>query len=655
MKIITAAHRGFCYGVRRAVELAEACGRKEGPVATLGPIIHNPQVVERLRRQGVGPVDSLSALAAGGTIVIRSHGVGPAVYEEAEARGLEVVDATCPHVHKAQQAASRFRQEGRQVIIIGEHRHPEVQSILEWTQRQAKVVETQEEALALPQVDRLGVVAQTTFATDLFADILAIVSSKAADTAVDRTICAATEQRQQAALQLASQAQVVVVVGGKNSANTNRLADLCTRAGAKVYHIETATELQPAWFLDVDAVGVTAGASTPDWIIEEVCAKMQEFNEMLAQATEKVERGMVIKGTVVGIRRDEVFVDIGYKAEGVIPLKELAYPAPSQASDVVKDGEEIEVYVLNADNEDGQVLLSKRRADEQVAWNHLEEALENKQPLEVTVTAEVKGGLSVAVFGIRGFIPASHVDLRFVGNLGEYIGKTIQVVPIEIERGKKRIVLSRKLILESERKQREGEIYSSLQANQVVHGVVRRLTDFGAFVDIGGVDGLIHISDLSWHHVKSPQEVVKVGDEVDVLVLKVDAAAKRISLSLKQTQRDPWLDAVEELQEGMLVKGVVTKLMPFGAFVKIHGDIEGLVHISEMADHRVNKPEEVVAVGQEVVVKVIRVEKEHKRIGLSISQAQQDEERAEYSSFLGEQAEPVQASIGERLATDDEQ
>lgn len=653
MKIITAEHYGFCYGVRRAVEMAEKCKNTNGPVATLGPIIHNPQVVERLQKQGVGVASSLAEFSTG-TVVIRSHGVGPSVYQEAESKGLNVVDATCPHVQKAQQAAARFFQEGRQVIIIGEQRHPEVQSILEWAQRQAKVVENKEEAEALPEYEKIGVVSQTTFATDLFAELVAIVSAKSADTVVDRTICAATEQRQQAALQLASQAQIIIVVGGKNSANTNRLAELCARAGTKVYHIETAEELQPAWFIDVDTAGVTAGASTPDWIIEEVCRKMQDFNEMLAQTAEKIERGMVIKGTVVGIRRDEVFVDIGYKAEGVIPLKELAYPAPAQASDVVKDGEEIDVYVLNADNEDGQVLLSKRRADEQVAWNRLEEALEQKSPLQVTVTAEVKGGLSVAVFGIRGFIPASHIDLRFVGDLGEYIGQTIQVVPIEIERGKKRIVLSRKMILESERKQKEEEIYGSIEPNQVVHGVVRRLTDFGAFVDIGGVDGLIHISDLSWHHVKSPQEVVQVGDEVDVLVLKVDAAAKRISLSLKQTQRDPWMDAVEELQEGMLVKGVVTKLMPFGAFVKIHGDIEGLVHISEMAEQRINKPEEVVSIGQEVVVKVIRVEKEQKRIGLSISQAQQETEREEFSSFIDTQSEPAQATIGERLAAEEE-
>ncbi|WP_018704331.1 bifunctional 4-hydroxy-3-methylbut-2-enyl diphosphate reductase/30S ribosomal protein S1 [Anaeromusa acidaminophila] len=653
MKIITAEHCGFCYGVRRAVELAEKCKDTSGPVATLGPIIHNPQVVERLQKQGVGVAASLNEFSMG-TVVIRSHGVGPSVYQEAESKGLTVVDATCPHVQKAQQAAARFFHEGRQVIIIGEHRHPEVQSILEWAQRQAKVVENKEEAESLPEYEKIGVVSQTTFATDLFTELVAIVSAKSTDAVVDRTICAATEQRQQAALQLAAQAQVIIVVGGKNSANTNRLADLCTRAGTKVYHIETAEELQPAWFIDVETAGVTAGASTPDWIIEEVCRKMQDFNEMLAQTAEKIERGMVIKGTVVGIRRDEVFVDIGYKAEGVIPLKELAYPAPDQASDVVKDGEEIDVYVLNADNEDGQVLLSKRRADEQVAWNRLEEAMEQKSPLQVTVTAEVKGGLSVAVFGIRGFIPASHIDLRFVGNLSEYIGQTIQVVPIEIERGKKRIVLSRKMILENERKQKEEEIYGSIEPNQVVHGVVRRLTDFGAFVDIGGVDGLIHISDLSWHHVKSPQEVVQVGDEVDVLVLKVDAAAKRISLSLKQTQRDPWMDAVEELQEGMLVKGVVTKLMPFGAFVKIHGDIEGLVHISEMAEQRVNKPEEVVSIGQEVVVKVIRVEKEQKRIGLSISQAQQETERAEFSSFIDTQAEPAQATIGERLAAEEE-
>lgn len=648
MKIFLAEHRGFCYGVGRAIGLARQCVGRKGRFATLGPIIHNPQMVEKLAAQGIGTIRDLSELD-NGTVIIRSHGVGPEVYRQAAEQGLEVVDATCPDVKKAQQAAHELRQEGYQVVVLGEKNHPEVASILAWTDNTAITVETVAEAEALGDIPRLGVVTQTTFPGPLYEAITAVLKPKTADLKIRRTTCPATDLRQRAAAELAAKVEVMVVVGGKNSANTARLAEICRQAGSRVFHIETAAELTVNWFEGVQAAGITAGASTPDWVIEEVYHKMQEIDQNLDQGLAKLENGMIVKGKVVGVREDEVFVDIGYKAEGVIPLAELAFPAPAKAGDAVKEGDIIDVLVIEADTSEGAVKLSKTKADSIVAWDKLEQALADKQPVEAKVTEAVKGGLALAVFGVRGFVPASQVDTKFVEDLTVYAGQTLSVVPIEVDRTKQRAVLSRRVILEEERRQHEEEAFARLAPGQVVRGTVRRLATFGAFVDIGGVDGLVHISDLAWHRVKTPSEVVSVGDEVEVAVLKADRQTRKISLSLKAVQRDPWFDKVENLAEGAILQGTVTKISSFGAFVEIAKGIEGLVHISEVDDRRVAHVEDAVAVGQQVPVKILGIDKQNKRISLSIAQAKQEKDRAEYQPYLETESKGLGVTIGDKL------
>jgi len=649
MKIIAAEHCGFCYGVKRAVGMAEECIGKPGRVHTLGPIIHNPQMVKRLSDKGISVVDDLGQITDHSTVIIRSHGVGPKVYAEAQAKNLEIIDATCPHVQKAQQAAYQLFNDGYTVIVIGEKHHPEVKSIVEWSDNRALVVETVAEAINLSIYARIGVVAQTTFGGDVFQAITDVLQGKCDELTVRRTICTATDLRQQSALALASKVNVMIVVGGKNSANTSRLTELCRDAGSTVYHIETAQELMITYFEGVQSVGITAGASTPDYLIEEVYKKVQEFDNMLDKGLNKLEQDTIIKGTVVGIRQGEVFVDIGYKAEGIIALAELAYPVPENAADVVSDGEIIDVYVLDADTHDGVIKLSKVKADQIVAWDKLENALRNEQTVEGTVLEAVKGGLKVAVFGINGFIPASMVELGFTEDLSPFVNQTFTLMPIEVDPIKKRVVLSRKVLLEAERRLREEKLFATLAVGQSLTGTVRRIVDFGAFVDIGGIDGLIHISDLSWHRVKTPHEVVSIGDEVQVTVLKIDSAGKKISLSLKQAGLDPWLDVVEQFSVNKIVTAKISKITTFGAFAELVPGIEGLIHVSEMSDQRVHKVEEIVSLGQQVMVKILDINKENKRIALSISKAKEDVEREEYCDYLGTQ-ESTGLTLGDKFA-----
>lgn len=651
MKIIAAEHSGFCYGVKRAVAMAEECIGKPGEIHTLGPIIHNPQMVKRLSDKGIDVANDLSQVSDESTVIIRSHGVGPEVYHEAEAKKIHIIDATCPHVKKAQQAARQLLEEGYTVVVVGERHHPEVKSIVEWSDQTALVIETVDEARELPTARKLGVVAQTTFVSDVFQAIIAILKDKCDELKVSRTICTATDLRQQAALELASTVDIMIVVGGKNSGNTTRLMQICRDAGSRVYHIETAQELELKDFQGVLTVGLTAGASTPDWIIEEVYKKMEEFDKMINGGIKKLEQDSIIQGTVVGVRQTEVFVDIGYKAEGIISLEELAYPVPEKADDIVSNGDIIAIYVLDAETHDGVIKLSKVKADQILAWDKLEKALSEKQAVEGKVVEVVKGGLKVAVFGIQGFVPASMVELRFTEDLSPFVDQTFMLVPIEVDRTTKRVVLSRKVLLEAERRRQEEEIFSTLAIGQVLTGTVGRIVDFGAFVDIGGIDGLVHISDLSWHRVKTPHEVVSIGDEVKVVILKIDPNEKRISLSLKQVGRDPWLDVVEQFSNNMIVTVTINKITTFGAFAELVPGVEGLIHISEMSEQKIHKVEDAVTVGQQVAVKIIDINKGNKRISLSISQAQQEVERAEFSDYLSTQESTgTGLTIGDKFA-----
>jgi len=646
MEVLLAQHLGFCYGVKRAIKLARDSASPSLKICTLGPIIHNPQMVQKLADEGVGMVQHLEEMNEG-TIIIRSHGVGPQVYQAAKNAELDIVDATCPHVKKAQVSAHDLAEAGYSVVIVGEKEHPEVRSIFEWSGHKAEVIETVEEAAKIDACTKLGIVVQTTFSSEKFKSIVGILLDKSNDIKIARTICTATDQRQSAAMELAEKVDLMLVIGGKNSANTTRLAQLCSEA-CPTRHLETADELQDEWFSEIEKVGITAGASTPDWIIREVYKKVQDMESLLQEeAMREIKEHEIIKGTVVLVTREEAFIDIGYKAEVAIPRAELAYPVPESAMEIVKTGDEIQVYVVSMGGEKG-VVLSKLKADKMSAWNDISQLVDRKETVEAEVIQVVKGGLVAAVMGVRGFIPASQLELYFVKDLSVYVGQTLELLPIELDIKKQRLVLSRRSLLEEARNKKQAELLESLSVNQVLRGTVKRLADYGAFIDIGGMDGLAHISDLSWERVKHPSEVLNVGDEVEVLVKSFDPTTKRIALSVKDTLRDPWQEKADRYQEGTCVKGKIVKLADFGAFMEIEPKFDGLIHLSELSDKRIAKAEEVVHIGDEVTVKILQIDKKAKRVALSIIKAQQDKEKAEYNQYMAGQEEKT-ATLGDEL------
>ncbi len=646
MKITKAKYMGFCQGVKRAVNLATESGAGS---YTLGPLIHNPQMINRLKKQGITPVDSLYGLKAGSKVIFRSHGEGPSSYNIAQARELTVIDATCPHVKKAQEAAEKFCQDGYRVVIIGEAKHPEVISIKAWGGANTIVIGSSDEVDNLPAGGRYGIVVQTTCTEDAFQKLSSLITDKASESKVARTICKATSERQQAAVELAKNVDTMIVVGGKNSANTNHLRDIVAEHCSNTIFIETADELLSEMLENSKHIGVTAGASTPDWLIEEVINKMEEMQTIGEGAIANIKAGEIITGVVSSIAKDEVYLDIQHKSDGIILRSEMSLLPPDDLNSLVKVGDSISAMIINPDK-DGCVILSKVRADSVLAWERLAAAQENGETLETLVTAVVKGGITVDVLGVRGFIPASHVDVHRIEDFSPMVGQKIsaKVIELENEGTRKRVVLSRREVLKEEKAVKEKEFYNKIKSGEKYEGTVSRLANFGAFIDIGGVDGLVHISDMAWHRVKHPSDILNVGDKVQVLVQKVDVENKKISLSLRDLQPDPWFSVIAGIKEGQILEGKVSKFLPFGVFVLLENNAEGLVHISEIAEERIDKPESVLKEGQPVKVKVLGVDKKSKKISLSIAQAKHDAEKNEFKEYLAENNE-FTTSIGSKF------
>ncbi|WP_425800390.1 bifunctional 4-hydroxy-3-methylbut-2-enyl diphosphate reductase/30S ribosomal protein S1 [Desulfitobacterium sp. Sab5] len=660
MKVIQAEKAGFCFGVKRALDMAERTVQNSATVS-LGPLIHNQQVVDRMERQGVQVIHDVEEAQAGATMIVRSHGVPPEIYQTAQNKGIQVVDATCPFVQKAQRLATEASKKG-QVIVVGDKHHPEVQGILGWAGGNALAIETVQEAQELPAYEHVSVLAQTTQPIANFQRIAEELKHHTPELTVFNTICNATEERQTVARELSKEVDVMVVVGGKNSANTRKLAAICAEE-TETHLIETAEELNENWFKGIQIAGLTAGASTPDWIIEEVKNKMTEMNEMddntlnmenWADSMQKLHRGAVVTGTVVKLTQDEVFVDLGWKSEGIISRNELSVAPVTDPSEVVKVGDEIKVVVLRVENEEGNPVLSKRKADEEAAIERLEQLAESKEELQAKVTEVVKGGLLVDV-GMRGFVPASQIQLGYVEDLNQFLGQTLRLRVIEFDPSKRKIILSQKVILAEEQVSKREKLLETLQEGDVVSGVVRRLADFGAFVDIGGVDGLLHVSDMAYTRIKHPSELVKVGDEVEVQVLRVDKEHSRISLGLKQLKPSPWETAADKYPLGSVAAGTVVRLAPFGAFVKLEDGIDGLIHISQLSEKRVAKVEDVVKVGDQVKAKVIECKPEEKRISLSIREAVSDAQTVQDKEMLSAQPEIPSVTIGDIIKENSEQ
>ena len=651
MSVTLAKNAGFCFGVSRAVELVEQAAGEGKSVLTLGPIIHNRHVVRKFEALGVKVISDPAEATAGSTVVIRSHGVTKAVMQALECRCVQVVDATCPFVKRIHSIVEKADAEGVLPVIIGTRSHPEVEGIAGWCSR-CLVFESPEE---LQQWSENGsvdlstpicMVCQTTSTEFLWKKCCEIAKKQFTNLKIFDTICRATEFRQDEAAVLSASCDAMVVVGDAASSNTGRLAMICREHCPKVTLVDNASELDPAFFSGVTNVGITAGASTPAWIIKEVNKTMSEilnvegvqedsFAALLEQSLKTLNTGDKVIGTVTAIGNTEVQVDLGTKHAGYIPYDEVSADPTVKPEDILKVGDEIEVFVVRVNDQEGTVQLSKKKLDGIKIWDDMATYVEDKTTVEGVITEENKGGLVATVKGIRVFIPASQSGVAKGGDMAEMLGKTVSLKVTEVNRARRRVIGSIRAVNSEERKANREKIWAEIEVGAKYHGVVKSLTSYGAFVDIGGVDGMVHVSELSWNRIKTPAEVIKVGDEIDVYVISFDAEKHKISLGYKTAEMNPWNQFMTKCSVGDVVEAKIVKLMTFGAFAEILPGVDGLIHISQIADKRIAKPEDVLAEGQVVQVKITDVDAENKRISLSIRallEPASDEESAEEST-----------------------
>lgn len=631
MSVVLAKSAGFCYGVRRAVELAERTAEEGRPCVMLGSIIHNKDVIARLAEKGLTAVERPEDVPEGSAVIIRSHGEGRAVYDQLRARGVEILDATCPNVTRIHQIVAQAEETGRQPVIVGTPDHPEVTAIAGWCSHPVVVSGAEELEKWLVQDEKrrnlpLTFVSQTTSTRKIWDDCVKKAKKECTNAEFFDTICGATSKRQEEAHRLAQQCSLMVVIGDGKSSNTKRLAEICKESCPDVRLIERAADLEPSALSQANVVGITAGASTPAWIIKEVYDKMSEenmeieksFAEMLEESIKTLNTGDKVKGKVVAITPTEIEVELGVKYPGYIPLSELSDDPSVKPEDVVKVGDEIETYVMLVSDRDCMVKLSKKRLDMVKGWEEIEAAKENETVMEGFVTEDNKGGVVVSVKGVRVFVPASQTGLPRETPMSELVKQKVRLIITEVNRARRRVVGSISRVTRAERAAAAEKVWAEIEEGKHYTGTVKSLTSYGAFVDIGGVDGMVHISELSWSRIKHPSEVVKVGDTVDVYVISADKEKKKISLGMKDHSQDPWSVFTSTYQVGDVANVRIVKLMTFGAFAEVVPGVDGLIHISQIADHRIDKPSDVLAEGDKVDVKITDVDMENKKISLSI-------------------------------------
>ena len=634
MKLTVAESAGFCYGVHRAVDLVERTIQEGKSAVTFGPIAHNRHLVKRFEELGVREIASVDEIPDGCTVIIRSHGIPRETYEALRAKNVEIVDATCPSVKRIHGIVAKAEAQGRQPIIIGTPTHPEVQAIAGWCEHPLVFSNAEElekwltEAPENPNIP-ISVVSQTTSTQFLWDSCKKIIKKVCTNHEIFDTICKATENRQREAATLASQCDAMIVVGDRNSSNTGRLAHICAEHCKKVSLVDCADELDLSAYRGMNHIGITAGASTPAWIIKEVNQTMSEiqnvdavaeesFEAMLENSIKTLNTGDKVLGTVTAIGTTEVQVDLGTKHAGYIPYDEVSADPTVKPEDVLKVGDEIEVFVVRVNDQEGTVQLSRKKLEGMKVWDDVEAACENKTVVEGIITEENKGGVVANVKGVRVFIPASRTGIAKGGDLSALKGQTVKMKITEFNRARRRVVGSISDVAREERKAAAEKVWSEIEVGKKYTGTVKSLTSYGAFVDIGGVDGMVHISELSWGRIKTPNEVVKVGDTIEVFVIKFDPEKRKISLGYKTPEMNPWNQFCAKYSVGDVANVKIVKIVDFGAFAEILPGVDGLIHISQVADHRVDKVSDVLAEGQEVEAKIIDVDADRKRISLSI-------------------------------------
>ncbi|MDN5313892.1 MAG: small subunit ribosomal protein ispH, lytB [Clostridiales bacterium] len=660
MKIIEAKSSGFCFGVRNAVNKAYDLINEQSQVVSknvasddeatidrktymLGELIHNQIVITELNQGGMITVNSIDEIPAGSRVMIRAHGVPPEIISDLKAKDCEVVDCTCPFVTKIHKLALEVVHKGSKVLIAGSSSHPEVIGIMGEAPGKCEVIETPEQAKKMTFDDEKYVLlSQTTYSVKKFQEICDILKNKIAKFEIFDTICITTENRQKEAEKIASDVDVMLVIGSKGSSNTMKLFDVCKSRCGETYLIEQPNDVLKVMSnrqLRDLTVGVTAGASTPERIIREVIQVMTE-NEVFENQQEQVDvsfsdfidsipqlkRGATVKGVIVRYDSDYVYVDVRDKSEGRIPRHEFDGDPDFDLDQAIQEHTEIDVYVRSIRNSDmgKEILLSKARVDFGKYKALIEEAYQNKEPVTVKVINTVKDGVIATYGGVDIYIHRTQLEMSMVNDLEPYKGQTLEIMITQYDPDKKRLRVSgsRRALLSAQRREKAEEVWASIEVGKEYNGVVRSLTDFGAFVDIGGVDGLVHVSELSWNRIRHPSEVVNVGDEINVFVKDFDSEKKRISLGYKRPEDDPYHDVESRFPVGSIVRGIVVRMFPFGAFVEIAPGVDALCHISQISDVRLVKPNDVLAEGMEIDARVLEVSNENRRISISIKEVE---------------------------------
>lgn len=643
-EIIVAENAGFCFGVDRAVKIVYNILSEGKKVVTYGEIIHNRDVTRELSEKGVKIAETLEDLSAltDETVVVRSHGAGKEVFELLDKKGISYLDGTCPYVKRIHDIVKEKSSQGYKIIILGDENHPEVKGIVSYCNNVAKICADDTELYEILKKNytntkkKVAIVAQTTYNISIWEKCTRMAAEVCPEAEVMSTVCSATDQRQRKAAELSERSDLMIVVGGKHSSNTVKLAEICSKHCKACVHIENAGGLDFRQIKNLTEnnggekfiVGVTAGASTPAHIIKEVTNQMSEklqnmeedfnFEEALDASFKKIYTGQRVKGYITAVNDAEAIVDVGTKHTGYVTLDELTDDPGLKPADVVKPGDEVELFVLKVNDAEGIVHLSKKKIDAMVGFDKIIKAKENDEILEGTVSSVVKGGVIVMYEGTRVFIPASQATVRRGDKLEELVKKPVKFKIIEVNEQRGKAVGSIRVVLTAEKDAAKTKFWDTVQIGDVFKGEVKSLTSYGAFVDLGGIDGMVHISELSWNKIKHPSEVVNPGDVIEVFVKALDREANRISLGYKKDEDNPWVKFEEDYKVGDVVKAKVVSITPFGAFAQIVPGVDGLIHISQIANKRVTNVKDVLSVGDEVEAKITEIDSDKKRISMSI-------------------------------------
>ena len=637
-KIIKTDPCGFCYGVTRAVDITnKTLDSKDTEIYSLGEIIHNKTVTSEFMNKGLIIAEDLSEVPEGATLIIRSHGAPKAVFTEAEKKSINIIDATCPYVTRIHKLVEKAALEGKQVIVLGDENHPEVKGIIGFSNNPYLITVIKNradlESIKLDEEKEAIFVTQTTTERKNYDEVVSYLTDKYPNIIIHDTICDATKDRQEATAKLAKEVDLMIVIGGKNSSNSKKLAEIASQHCKNTVFVENFNELA---LLNIEAcaiMGVAAGASTPVSDIEEVISNMSEVitenkekNEM-EDYIEDIEKslrlprlGEIVEGVMYQVTEKEVVVNLGCKKDGVIPKEELCLEADQCIKDVYKEGDSVQAKVIKTDDGDGTILLSKKKLQANENWEEVEKALNDNATIEVKVLRVVNGGVIAGYKEVAGFIPLSQLADRFIDNAEEFVGKVLPVKISRVDKFKGKAVFSHKMLLNEEKMSKMAELWEKVSVGDVIEGTVMRFTDYGAFVDIGGIDGLLHISEISWGKLKHPSEVLTIGEKINVKVLSMNAEKGKISLGLKQTTPEPWDSIDNKFVVGQELTGKVVQIKEYGAFVELEPGLDGLVHISEVAHKRVTDLNDELAIGEEVTAKILEIDKDKRRISLSIKE-----------------------------------